>query len=58
MATLGSSELQNNGGENLASESNQPAGRIALLPFSRKCCVDKGLKLSNEKFKEKIYYFF
>jgi hypothetical protein len=58
MTALGSSELQNSAGENLTSQSDQPAGRISFLPFSGKLGVDEELKLSNENFNEKIDDFF
>ena len=58
MSALGSADLQNNTGGNLASQSDQPDRRSVLPPFAEKLGVDKVLKLSNENFKEIIDGFF
>ena len=58
MSSLGSADLQNSAGGNLASQSDQPHGQSVLPPFSEKLSIDEYLILSNEKFKQTIDDFF
>ena len=51
-------DLQDDGGENLASRRFQSAGPNVLPPFSGRLSVDKGLKLSCQNFKQSIDDFF
>jgi hypothetical protein len=55
MSALGSADLQNSAGENLASQSDQPGGRSVLRPFCEELRVDGEVKLSKENFKQTIY---
>ena len=58
MSALGSADLQNNAGENLASQCEQPARQSAFPPFSGNLRVDEKLKLSHENFKQTVDDFF
>ena len=58
MSALGSADLQNSSGENLASQSDQPGGRSVLRPFSGELGVDEELILSCENFIQSIKGFF
>jgi hypothetical protein len=58
MSALGSADLENRAGGYLASNIDQPEGRIAFPPFSGKLVVDEGLKLSCENFREFIDDFY
>jgi hypothetical protein len=58
MSALGSVDLQNSVGGNLASQSDQPEERIVFPPFPKKLVVDEGLKLSCENFWEFINDFY
>ena len=54
MSAGGSPNIQNSAGDNLASQSNQPGGRIVFPPFSKKLIVDENLELRCKNFKQSI----
>jgi ankyrin repeat protein len=58
MSALGSADLQNSSGGNLAKQSDQPDVRMVLRPFSEELRVDEELKLSRENFIQSIEDFF
>jgi len=58
MSALGSADLQNSAGGNLASQSDQPDVRNVLRPFCGELGVDEELKLSCENFIQSIEDFF
>jgi hypothetical protein len=58
MSALGSADLQNSPGGNLASHSDQPEERIVFPPFSGKLVVDERLKLSCDNFRQFINDFY
>jgi len=58
MSALGSADLQNSTGGNLASQTDQPGGRNVLPPLYKKLGVDERLILSCKDFLQSVDDFF
>jgi len=58
MSALGSADLQNSAGKNLALQSDQPDVQSVLRPFSGELRVEEKLILSRENFIQSIENFF
>jgi len=54
MSALGSADIQNSAIARLVAPTDQQDGPRVLPPFSGKLNGDKGLKLSNQHFKQLI----